>query len=214
MPEQLRHGILRGDESGIGKTVQAALDAGHAPQMLVDDVLIPAITEVGDRFDRKEYFLPQLVQSADAMRNAMNVLLPHLQSASESDSTKTGVILATVKGDIHDIGKNIVALMLQNYGFDVIDLGKDVPAEAILDAAQERNIKIVGLSALMTTTMTEMGKVTELARSRGMNDVQFIVGGAVLSDDYARKIGAFYAKDAMETVKIAKKFINGVDKPE
>ena len=214
LPEQLRHGILRGDESGIGKTVQAALETGHAPQMLVDDVLIPAINEVGDRFDKKEYFLPQLVQSADAMRNAMSILLPHLQTASESGSAKTGVILATVKGDIHDIGKNIVALMLQNYGFDVIDLGKDVPAEAILDAARERNIKIVGLSALMTTTMTEMGKVAELARSRGMDDVQFIVGGAVLSDDYARKIGAFYAKDAMETVKIAKKIENGVDKPE
>ena len=110
--------------------------------------------------------------------------------------------------------ENIVALMLQNYGFDVIDLGKDVPAETILDAAQERGIKIVGLSALMTTTMTEMDNVIKLARFRGQDDLTFIVGGAVLSEDYARKIGAFYAKDAMETVKIAKKFTNGVDKPE
>jgi 5-methyltetrahydrofolate--homocysteine methyltransferase len=148
------------------------------------------------------------------MRNGMNVLLPHLQTASETGNAKPGVILATVKGDIHDIGKNIVALMLQNYGFDVIDLGKDVPAETILDAAQERGIKIVGLSALMTTTMTEMDNVIKLALSRGQNDLTFIVGGAVLSEDYARKIGAFYAKDAMETVKIAKKFTNGVDKPE
>ena len=120
----------------------------------------------------------------------------------------------SVKGDIHDIGKNIVALMLQNYGFEVIDLGKDVPAEVILDAAAERGIKVIGLSALMTTTMTEMDKVIRLAKQRKMDDVSFIVGGAVLSGDYASKIGAFYAKDAMETVKIAKKITNGVDKPE
>jgi 5-methyltetrahydrofolate--homocysteine methyltransferase len=206
LPEQLRHGILRGDESGIGKTVQAALAAGHAPQMLVDDVLIPAITEVGDRFDRKEYFLPQLVQSADAMRNAMNVLLPHLQSARESDSTKTGVILATVKGDIHDIGKNIVALMLQNYGFDVIDLGKDVPAEAILDAAQERNIKIVGLSALMTTTVPAMEETISLLKKNAPH-IKIMVGGAVLTADFAARIGAdFYAADGMGAVHVVKEF--------
>ena len=212
LPEQLRHAVLKGDDTGIGKIVQAALDAGHPAQMLVDDVLIPAITEVGDLFDRKEYFLPQLVQSADAMRNAMSHLLPHLQSSADSGVSKPGIILATVKGDIHDIGKNIVALMLQNYGFEVLDLGKDVPADVILDAAMARGIKLIGLSALMTTTMTEMDNVIKQAQSRGMDDLTFIVGGAVLSEDYASKIGAFYAKDAMETVKIAKKFTNGVDK--
>ncbi len=214
LPEQLRHAVLKGDDAGIGKIIQAALAAGHPAQMLVDEVLIPAITEVGDLFDRKEYFLPQLVQSADAMRNGMSELLPHLKTAGDTGVAKPGIILATVKGDIHDIGKNIVALMLQNYGFEVIDLGKDVPAEVILDAAAERGIKVIGLSALMTTTMTEMDKVIRLAKQRKMDDVSFIVGGAVLSGDYASKIGAFYAKDAMETVKIAKKITNGVDKPE
>ena len=212
LPEQLRHAVLKGDDTGIGKIVQAALDAGHPAQMLVDDVLIPAITEVGDLFDRKEYFLPQLVQSADAMRNAMSHLLPHLQSSADSGAAKPGIILATVKGDIHDIGKNIVALMLQNYGFEVLDLGKDVPADVILDAAVAQGIKLIGLSALMTTTMTEMDNVIKRAQSRGLDDLTFIVGGAVLSEDYASKIGAFYAKDAMETVKIAKKFTKGVDK--
>ena len=214
MPEHLRHAVLKGDDAGIGKIIQAALAAGHPAQMLVDEVLIPAITEVGDLFDRKEYFLPQLVQSADAMRNGMSELLPHLKTGSDEGVSKPGIILATVKGDIHDIGKNIVALMLQNYGFEVIDLGKDVPAEVILDAAAERGIKVIGLSALMTTTMTEMDNVIRLAKQRKMDDVSFIVGGAVLSGDYASKIGAFYAKDAMETVKIAKKIENGVDKPE
>ena len=212
--DQVRHAILKGDDAGIGRIVQMALDAGLPAQKLVDDVLIPAITEVGDRFDRKEYFLPQLVQSADAMRRAMETLLPHLQNNAEQEGTKPGIVIATVKGDIHDIGKNIVALMLQNYGFKVFDLGKDVPGETILDAAAEHGVKVVGLSALMTTTMTEMGKVIALAKKRGMDGLEFIVGGAVLSDDYAKKIGAFYAKDALETVKIAKKLTTGVDKPE
>ena len=141
--------------------------------------------------------------SAEAAKAGFNELRANAQT---SDVASKGTIaLATVKGDIHDIGKNIVAVMLRNYNFNVIDLGRDVPADTILDAAVANNAKIIGLSALMTTTMTEMKTVIETAKERGLNDLKFIVGGAVVTDDYAQSIGAFYAKDAMDTVRIAQK---------
>jgi len=204
---RVRHAVLKGDEKGIAELIQEAMEAGETAQTLVDNILIPTITEVGDKFDRKEYFLPQLVQSADAMRKAMEKLLPLLEKTSDTGRDKPKIILATVKGDIHDIGKNIVALMLKNYGFDVIDLGKDVPGEKILATAVQTGTKLIGLSALMTTTMPEMGKITDLAAARGLTELQFIVGGAVLSHDYAGSIGAVYAKDALDTVKIARKIL-------
>ncbi|MBR5838803.1 MAG: cobalamin-dependent protein, partial [Victivallales bacterium] len=158
-------------------------------------------------YERKEFFLPQLLGAAKTMRNSMATLEPLLAAAHANAGGAPAVpfILATVKGDIHDIGKNIVAVMLRNYNFNVIDLGRDVPADTILDAAVANNAKIVGLSALMTTTMTEMKTVIETAKERGLNDLKFIVGGAVVTDDYAQSIGAYYAKDAMDTVRIAQK---------
>ena len=139
------------------------------------------------------------------MRRGMEFLNPLLREAGVEADLRPKIVLATVKGDIHDIGKNIVGLMLNNNGFEVIDLGKDVPAETILKAAEESGAKIIGLSALMTTTMREMDHVIQLAGSTGQGELHFIVGGAVLTEEYARKIGASYAKDAMASVRLAKR---------
>ena len=137
----------------------------------------------------------------------MATLEPLLSVDSDDGKPKENIVIATVKGDMHDIGKNIVALMLRNYNFNVIDLGRDVPEDVIIDAAVEHKVKIVCLSALMTTTMTEMKTVIEHARSRGLDELEFIVGGAVLNEDYANTIGAHYASDAMGTVRLAQSIL-------
>jgi 5-methyltetrahydrofolate--homocysteine methyltransferase len=205
--DMLRHAVINGNDSLAATSLQKCLDEHMPPQEIVNDILIPAISVVGEKYERKEFFLPQLLGAAKTMRNSMATLEPLLAAAHANASGTPAVpfILATVKGDIHDIGKNIVAVMLRNYNFNVIDLGRDVPADTILDAAVANNAKIVGLSALMTTTMTEMKTVIETAKERGLNDLKFIVGGAVVTDDYAQSIGAYYAKDAMDTVRIAQK---------
>lgn len=206
--ERVRQCVIQGDESGMPGALAAALEAGFKAKSLVDDCLIPAINHVGALFDKKTYFLPQLIMSADAMRKGFEVLEPLLKNDADSGAVeKKRVVMATVKGDIHDIGKNIVILMLRNYGFEVIDLGKDVPAETILDAAREHAADIVGLSALMTTTMTEMKVVTDMARERGMDGLKIMVGGAVVDRDYAERIGAHYSSDAMDAVRVAKKLL-------
>jgi 5-methyltetrahydrofolate--homocysteine methyltransferase len=200
--------VVGGDEEGVEKVVRDALNKGESPQSLVDDRLIPAINLVGDKFDRKEYFLPQLITCADTMRKGFTVLQPLLDAASGRSGQKgPKVLLATVQGDIHDIGKNIVALMLNNYNFDVIDLGKDVGAEEIVRAAKLHQADIVGLSALMTTTMVEMKKVIDLARVEGLTHLRFMIGGAVVDKNYADEIGAHgYAGDAIGAVRLAKQF--------
>jgi 5-methyltetrahydrofolate--homocysteine methyltransferase len=195
--------ILDGRGEAIAACVQAALAAGVAPRELVNGRLIPAITEVGSRYERKEYYLPQLLCSGNAMEQAMSMLTPLLKGDCETQGPK--VILATVQGDIHDIGKNIVGLMLGNYGFQVIDLGKDVPKERIVEAAKANDVRIVCLSALMTTTMGRMREVIAYAREQGLEGVDFIVGGAVVDENFAQEIGALYASDAMGTVRLAQR---------
>ncbi len=195
--------VLRGWDDRIEESIKKALEAGIPAQKIVDDSLIPAITLVGEKYDRKEYFLPQLIMSADTMRKGFTVLEPLLASG-EGVRKEGKIVIATVKGDIHDIGKNIVALMLRNYGFDVVDLGKDVPAETILDRAVEVKADIVALSALMTTTMTEMKTVINLSRERELK-FKFMIGGAVVDQNYADEIGADgFSKDAMDAVKLAR----------
>ncbi|PKL19316.1 MAG: 5-methyltetrahydrofolate--homocysteine methyltransferase [Spirochaetae bacterium HGW-Spirochaetae-5] len=203
-PEKMVYeSVLRGWDDRIESAVQKALDSGIEAKKLVDDFLIPAITLVGDKYEKKEYFLPQLIMSADTMRKGFAVLEPLLVKKA-GDKEAGRVVIATVKGDIHDIGKNIVTLMLRNYGFEVIDLGKDVPAETIVDKAVEVKADIIALSALMTTTMTEMPNVINLAQSRGLK-LKFMIGGAVVDQNYADEIGADgYSIDAMEAVKLAK----------
>ena len=171
------------------------------PLVIINDDLIPALDKVGKGFEKGTVFLPQLLMSADAAKAAFEVVKAAM--AGKPRETKGKVIIATVKGDIHDIGKNIVKVMLENYGYDVIDLGKDVPPEVIVDRAIEDDVKLVGLSALMTTTVVSMEDTIKLLRKR-KPDTKVVVGGAVMTQEYADAIGAdCYAKDAMATVRYA-----------
>ncbi len=206
--QQVFNCVLTGDEENIAGAINLALAAGITAKELVDKSLISAINRVGELYDRKEYFLPQLIMSADAMRQGFVLLEPLLEeyNKSENSKPKAVIVLATVEGDIHDIGKNIVALMLRNYNFEVVDLGKDVSARRIVTAAKEHHAAIIGLSALMTTTMVKMAEVISLAKAEGLQNVKFMIGGAVVDQRYADEIGAdAYAADAMEAVRIAQR---------
>jgi 5-methyltetrahydrofolate--homocysteine methyltransferase len=165
--------------------------------------MIPAITKVGDLFDKKKYFLPQLIASAEAMEKGFSYLKPYMKDA-ETPGKKIIILLATVEGDIHDIGKNIVGLMLRNHGFKVIDLGKDVSAKRIIKEIKKHKPALVGLSALMTTTMVNIEPIVNEIRKQGLK-CKFLVGGAVVSSSFARSIKADYAKDGVEAVRMAKK---------
>ncbi|MBE6367016.1 MAG: 5-methyltetrahydrofolate--homocysteine methyltransferase [Lentisphaerae bacterium] len=205
--EKCYRAILHGDAAAAVKAVAEVLSAGAtAPRKLLDDYLLTAIAEVGKKFESKEYFLPQLLAGAEALQQAIKILESSLQDEVSSSGPKEKFIIATVKGDIHDIGKNITALMLRNNGFEVIDLGKDVAAECIVERALAENCRLIGLSALMTTTMSEMPKVIALAQERNLQ-ADFIVGGAVVDAAFAREINAAYAADAMMCVRVAQELI-------
>lgn len=193
--------VLKGNRAKIEELTKQALAAGRQASELLNLDLIPAINEVGQLFEQQKYFLPQLIASAETMELAMKLLEPLLMTGA---AEKQGiVVIATVKGDIHDIGKNLVALMLKNYGFEVIDLGKDVESETIIQAAKEHNADFIALSALMTTTMTRMKEVVELRNAAGIR-AKVIIGGAVTTEQYAEEIGADgYSKDAQSAVKLA-----------
>ncbi len=211
--EKIKTAVLKGNKKGIAGVTQSALEDGEKPQEILNAVLLPAINEVGELFDKGKYFLPQLIASAEAMKNAIEVLEPLLMSEHEKKDMPT-VVIATVEGDIHDIGKNLVALMLKNYGFQVIDLGKDVPKEKIIQAAKENRAQIIALSALMTTTMQQMRHVVEYAKEQGVN-AKIMIGGAVITQDYADEIGADgYSKDAAEAVKLAQRLVQRLVKAD
>ncbi|HSQ88519.1 homocysteine S-methyltransferase family protein [Romboutsia sp.] len=176
----------------------------HTENKILNEILIPALDKVGSRYDSGEIFLPQLIQSAETVKVALNVIKESLMKKNNRVVSKGKIIIATVKGDIHDIGKNIVKIMLENYGYEVVDLGKDVPIELVVKEAKRRNIKLIGLSALMTTTVISMKETIEALRNANI-DVKVFVGGAVLTEEYAQNIGAdFYSKDAKSAVEIAK----------
>jgi 5-methyltetrahydrofolate--homocysteine methyltransferase len=178
---------------------------------VINEHIIPALDTVGDRFEKNTLFLPQLLMSADSAKAAFDVIRDELVLRGENNKSGNKIVIATVEGDIHDIGKNIVRVLLSNYGFDVIDLGKDVKCEKVLEAVKENGVKFVGLSALMTTTVPNMEKTIKLIHDN--TDAKVFVGGAVLTQAYADMIGAdYYAKDAMESVRIAKAFFGGDDK--
>ena len=205
--EKVREDVLKGNKKRITEDTKQALDSDLAPGKILNEILLPAINEVGDLFDKGKYFLPQLIASAEAMKIAIEYLEPLLQELSDRKEMPT-VVIATVEGDIHDIGKNLVTLMLKNHGFQVIDLGKDVPKEKIIEAAKESHASIIALSALMTTTMQEMRKVIAYAKEQGV-DAKVIIGGAVITQDYADEIGADgYSKDAADAVKLAKRILD------
>lgn len=191
---------------GMGDKAAAAAEkllAEMKPTEVIDEILIPALDEVGQDFEKNKIFLPQLLMSADAAGRAFDVIKQKIAENGENSVKKGTIVLATVKGDIHDIGKNIVKVILENYGFDVIDLGKDVPCEKIAETVIENDIKLCGLSALMTSTVPAMEETITLLKEKAP-DCKTVVGGAVLTQEYADMIGAsFYAKDAMETVRFA-----------
>ena len=177
------------------------------PMEIINGALIPALDKAGEQFEKGTIFLPQLILTAGAAQAAFGVIREKMISENSSPVSKGKIVLATVKGDIHDIGKNIVKVLLENYGYTVIDLGKDVPCEEVVRAALEHRVKLVGLSALMTTTLKSMEETIRLLRESG-SEYKVVVGGAVLTPEYAEKIGAdFYAKDAKETCDIAKRIV-------
>lgn len=203
MQDKLKTAVLKGNRNGIVKITKEALESGEKPAELLNQVLLPAINQVGEFFDQGKYFLPQLIASAEAMKNSIEVLEPLLQTGGTGEEMPV-VVIATVEGDIHDIGKNLVALMLKNHGFHVIDLGKDVPQAKILESVKEHHAEFIALSALMTTTMQRMREIVAAAKEEGIT-AKIIIGGAVITQEYADEIGADgYSKDAADAVKLAK----------
>ena len=179
MQDKLKTAVLKGNRNGIVKITKEALESGEKPAELLNQVLLPAINQVGEFFDQGKYFLPQLIASAEAMKNSIEVLEPLLQTGGTGEEMPV-VVIATVEGDIHDIGKNLVALMLKNHGFHVIDLGKDVPQAKILESAKEHHAEFIALSALMTTTMQRMREIVAAAKEEGIT-AKIIIGGAVIT---------------------------------
>jgi len=197
--------ILEGRKQQVKKAINKVLANGVKAQCLVDKVLVPALEQTGKLFDQRIYFLPQLISVAETAKIAFGCLQKKLVN-KQALKQKAIIILATVRGDIHDIGKNIVALMLGNYGFKVIDLGKDVSAEKIINAAIYYKVSLIGLSALMTTTMVNMKEVIELSKDKKLK-CKFLIGGAVVTKNYAQSLGVEYARDGLEAVRVAKRLV-------
>lgn len=200
-----RH-VVKGNGVAILDEVKVELSRGTKAEDIINEYLIPAINEVGQYFNDGKYFLPQLIRSANTMKMAIDHVEPLLEKKESGEILPT-IIIATVKGDIHDIGKNLVVLMLKNYGYPVIDLGKDVPAEEIVRVAMEENAAVIGLSALMTTTMMRMQDVVDECKTRGCK-AKVVIGGACITEDFAAEIGAdAYAKDAADTVRVVERLL-------
>ena len=201
--------LMKAVEKGLKGDAAAhtrALLAEKQPLEVVDEALIPALDIVGAKYEKGTLFLPQLLQAASAAQSAFEEIKTAIAQKGEGSASKGRIVLATVKGDVHDIGKNIVRVILENYGFEVLDLGRDVPVETVVDTVREKNVHLVGLSALMTTTLKSMEE-TIAALHAAKLDCKIMVGGAVLTPEYAEKIGAdWYAKDAKRSADIAKEF--------
>ncbi|MDE7363169.1 MAG: homocysteine S-methyltransferase family protein [Oscillospiraceae bacterium] len=207
----ISHAVANGLKAECAAAAEKLLADGMEPMELINEKLIPALDEAGDKFEKGKIFLPQLIQSAGAAQAAFDVVKKAISARGGESKSRGRVVLATVKGDVHDIGKNIVKTLLENYGFEVIDLGKDVDYQLVVDAAIKYDVRLVGLSALMTTTLKSMEGTIKLLRDNNVN-CKIVVGGAVLTPEYAEKIGAdFYARDAKETVDIAKHVYSGED---
>lgn len=202
--EKLYEAVLTGDADTAVEVTQAALATGIAPEELVTGQMIPAMNEVGRRFENNEYFVPELLIAARAMKAALNLLRPLL--AERGIEPVGRVVIGTVKGDLHDIGKGLVASMLEGGGFEVIDLGVDVPAEKFVSQAKESGADIIAVSALLTTTMTGMKAVVEAVREAGLDEqCKVIIGGAPVTQQYAESIGAAgYSSNASAAVAMAR----------
>src|SRR3989304_4080350 len=205
LEEKLSHAVISGDEENIVSLVEEEIQAGWGPLKIGNQGLIPGLDEVGRLFACNNYFLPQVILSADTVKKAFTRLKKEFHGQTGPSLGK--VIMATVEGDIHDIGKNIVSTLLENHGFEVIDLGKNVPVDRIVEEAVKNKVDVVGLSALMTTTVMEMDNVLKRLKSKGV-PVLTMVGGAVVNQEFADKIGASgYAKDALEAVEKIKRLV-------
>lgn len=198
--EGLEEGML--GKPGAKELTEAAIQAGITPGTIILEGLTAGMNVVGEKYEAKEYFIPDMLASAEATGIAMEILEPHLAKAGVSSKGK--VVVATVKGDLHDIGKNIVSLLLKGAGYEVIDLGNDIPPERIVDVVREENPDFVGLSALLTTTMKMMGETINRLREAGLRDkVKVLVGGAAVSQDFADEIGADgYGTDGFHAVRL------------
>ncbi len=199
--DKIRSMVINGDMDNIEQLTRDTLSTSSADEIM-NEALIRGLEKVGEYYNKGEFFLPQMIASANAMKNGFAVLKPVL--SKESSSRVGKVIICTVRGDIHDIGKNIVAMMLENHGFDVIDLGKDVPNEDVVARAEKEGAEIIALSSLLTTTMGEMGVIRKMMEEKNIS-AKLMVGGAVVTDEYAKSIGAHYSKDAVSAANLAKK---------
>jgi len=205
--ETIYNAVLEGDAAGAKAGVVAALNAGLPPETILKDGLIAAMAEVGRLFEENEYFVPEMLVAARAMQGGLTLLKPHLAAGGAVSTGKA--VIGTVKGDLHDIGKNLVAMMLEGAGFEVVDLGTDVTPEKFVKAVFDHKPQIVGMSALLTTTMPSMGNTVKALTEAGVRErVKVMIGGAPVTDAFARQIGADgYSPDASSAVRLAKSLI-------
>lgn len=204
--QQMADALTRGDANAVRELAQKAIDEGIAPGRVIKEGLIVGMSVVGERFKKNEIYVPEVLIAARAMNAGMDVVKP-LLTEGEVEATGT-LVIGTVKGDLHDIGKNLVAMMMEGAGFNVIDLGVDVSAEKFVQAVKDNDANIVGLSALLTTTMVNMKDIVAAIRSEFGEHVKVIVGGAPLTDSFAKEIGADgYAPDASTAVDVAKELL-------
>jgi len=205
--ESIYQAVLDGDAGGAQAGVKAALAAGLSPDTILKDGLIAAMGEVGRLFEENEYFVPEMLVSARAMQSGLSLLKPLLAESGAEPAGK--IIMGTVKGDLHDIGKNLVSMMLEGAGFEVVDLGTDVSAEKFLKAVQDHQPQLIGMSALLTTTMPSMSGTLKALQEAGLRDkVKVMIGGAPVTDGFAKQIGADgYSPDASSAVRLAKSLL-------
>ncbi len=198
---ELRNRVLEGDDEGAENIVTRLAELRVDPKRIIEEALTPAMNKAGELYEVGEYFIPELMMAAEAFKAAFNVVKPLLKT--DETGGRATIIIGTVAGDIHELGKNLVATMLRIAGYNVVDLGVNVPAEKFVEEALKHGAKIIGLSALMSTTMVEQRKVIEILEKKGLRDkFKVIVGGAPVTEDWARQIGAdAYGRDAFEAVR-------------
>ena len=203
--EEIMNAVQDGRVKAAKELTQKAIDQGLEPHLIIDDGLVKGMGIVGELFGRGEMFVPEVMMAAKAMNASMELIKPLIKA--EHASRKGTCVVATVKGDLHDIGKKLVLIMLEGAGFRVVDLGVDVSTEAIIAAAKKENADIVGLSAMLTTTMPVMKEVCDLLKENGLDNIKVMIGGAPVSDMYAEKIGGHYSRDASEAVALANRLM-------
>ena len=199
--------VLEGDFDGVKNNVQASLDTGLDPNVILNDGMIAAMREVGARFEAGDYYVPEMLIAARAMQSGMSILKPHLQMTDRKSSGR--VVMGTVKGDLHDIGKNLVSLMLEGAGYEIVDLGVDVPAEEFVKKATELKPDVIGMSALLTTTMPSMKTIIDALDAAGLRtNIKVIVGGAPVTESYAQQIEADgFSPDASRAVNLVNELL-------